>query len=58
MTHVVESESGELLEVTNIFDRQGRPTTELDLASSIVIKIDEDHWDACDAEIVTIYTVH
>ena len=45
-------------EVTNLFDRHGNPTTDPVLASTCVIKLDDERWWPQDADNVPIYTVH
>jgi hypothetical protein len=48
---------GNIYEVTNLFDRLGYPTQDPVLASTCVIRLDED-WFPQDADDVPIYTIH
>ena len=46
MRFCVETEDGEVLEVTTLFDAQGKETDDLDETVSCVVKFGETSWGA------------
>jgi hypothetical protein len=55
--HITLDCMGRVYEVTNMFDRNSRPTDEPALASTCVIVFQGEHIEQ-DAEHIPIYTVH
>ena len=58
LRHITIDPFGNIFEVTNIFDRHGEPTLDPALASSCVVKLNDDAWLPQDADFIPIYTVH
>lgn len=46
MKWCIETNDGEIYEVTNLYDARGNDTEELDFAEAIVIKFSEDNWQS------------